>query len=51
VWLDFKKDALIDRWRLYKIAHKQEDDYGVIRNVSGACILLRFSDAPSHIRT
>lgn len=35
MWLDFKKDALIDRWRLYKIAHKQEDDMGYPKRVGG----------------
>jgi hypothetical protein len=35
VWLDFNKDALIDRWRLYKIAHKQEDNMGYPKRVGG----------------
>jgi hypothetical protein len=35
VWLDFKKDALIGRWRLYKIAHKQEDNMGYPKRVGG----------------
>jgi hypothetical protein len=33
VWLDSRNHALIDRWRLYKIAHNRRIDMGVLAGV------------------